>query len=176
MQLSLDSKKELKTFRKLSHGGSNAKSKRKVARPLIPGKITHIVFKSSKAKGSLSFYKNRILVKSLLKQRAQKYYVEILDFVNMGNHLHLKVRFKNAAFFRNFLRTFTALLARKITKARKGYKFGKFWDGLVFTRVLSSKFEIFGLKNYFKANRIERELGYEARTKYLESFWLKFSG
>ena len=173
MQLSLDSNKKFKTFKKLSHGGANKKPKRKVARPLVPGKITHVVFKTSKAKGKLSFYKNKILVKHLLKQRANKYFIEILDFVNMGNHLHLKVRFKNAVFFKNFLRTFSALLARKITKARKGFKFGKFWDGLVFTRVLTSQFEIFGLKVYFKANRIERQSGYQKREEFLQRYNLK---
>lgn len=168
MQLSLDSKKELRTFKKLTHGGLQRKSKRKTARPLVPGKLTHVVFKSSKAKGSLSFYKNKLLVKYLLKQRSQKYFIEILDFVNMGNHLHLKVRFKNTVYFKNFLRTFSALLARKITKARKGFKFGKFWDHLVFTRVLTSSFEMLGLKVYFEANRIERVSGYEARKEYLK--------
>ena len=174
MQLSLDSNKKLKTFKKLLHGGSKSKARRKVARPLVPGKITHVVFKSSKAIGSLSFYKNRLLVKHLLKKRANKYFVEILDFVNMGNHLHLKVRFKNAVFFKNFLRTFSALLARKITRARKGFKFGKFWDGLVFTRVLTSKFEIFGLKVYFQANRIERQSGYQKREEFLQRHKIKF--
>jgi REP element-mobilizing transposase RayT len=168
MQLSFDSNKKLKTFKKLTHGGVGSKAKRKVARPLVPGKITHVVFKSSKAKGNLSFYKNRLLVKYLLQQRSKKYFIEILDFVNMGNHLHLKVRFKNAVFFKNFLRTFSALLARKITKARKGFKFGKFWDGLVFTRILTSKFEIYGLKTYFQANRIERESGYKKREEFLK--------
>lgn len=169
MQLSLDPEKQLRTFKKLSHGGVAKRSKRKVARPLVPGKVTHVVFKSSKAKGNLSFYKNKLLVKHVLKERSNKYFVEILDFVNMGNHLHLKARFKNLANFRNFLRTFSALLARKITKARKGFKFGKFWDDLVFTRVLTSAFEILGLKTYFAANRIERAHGYAAREDFLKT-------
>ncbi len=178
MQLSLDPKNKLKSFKMLSHGGVLKKSKRKVARPIVPGKITHVVFKSSKAKDNLSFYKNRLLVKSVLQERSKKYFIEILDFVNMGNHLHLKVRFKNPIFFKNFLRTFSALLARKITKARKGFKFGKFWDGLVFTRVLTSSFEMLGLKAYFQANRIERQRGYRKREEYLDNFknhWKKIS-
>lgn len=175
MQLDLISKKQTKLFPKLTHGSSpSKKGKRKVKRPLIEGCVTHVVFKSSKAKGKLSFYKNKNLVKALLKERSKKFYVEVLDFVNMGNHLHLKVRFKSADRFRNFLRTFSSLLARRITFASKSNPFGKFWDGLVFTRVLTSRFEEFGLKAYFEANRIERNQGYQARENYLANFNLRF--
>lgn len=65
---------------------------------------------------------------------------------------------------------FTALLARKITGAKKGNKFGRFWDGLAYTRVLLSKFEDLGLKIYFEGNHLERELGYQERERYLKSF------
>jgi hypothetical protein len=73
----------------------------------------------------------------------------------MGNHLHLKIRFKNTENVGKFLKSFSATLARAITGARRGKKFGKFWDGLVFTRVIKSKFE---------------ELGYRERERYLKAF------
>lgn len=170
MQLSLLSIENLKAFKTLKHGGACSSNKRKTKRPLIPNKITHIVYKSSKAIRNFSFYKNKNLIQMLLKKRSKKYQIEVLDFVNMGNHLHIKVRSKNLSNLRNFLRTFPAILARKITKAKKGTKFGKFWDHLVFTRVLLSKFEDLGLQGYFKANRIEREKGYKARQSYWENF------
>lgn len=175
MQLDLIPKKNSKYLNKLTHGGvipqkSKSKSKRKIKKPLIEGKITHVVFKSSKAKGDLSFYKHKVIVNAILKERSKKYFIEIKDFVNMGNHLHLKVRFKNASYFKNFLRTFTALLARRITGARKGHSFGKFWDGLAYTRVLLTKFEELGLRAYFQANRIERDQGYSFRKLYLDDF------
>lgn len=170
MQLDLIPKNKTKAFESLSHGGVKTKSKRKTKRPLLTNKITHVVLKSSKAKGDFSFYKNKKIVLSILKERSKKYFIEILDLVIMENHLHLKVRFKNKDYFRNFLRTYTALLARKITKAKKGKVFGRFWDGLVFTRVLTSAYEILGLKGYFQANRIERENGYVERQKYLDIF------
>jgi REP element-mobilizing transposase RayT len=158
-QLNLLQQNELKYFKKNTHGGVNLKKRRKAKRPLIPGAITHLVLKSSKAKGDLSFYKHKKMVHSLLKERSKKFFVEILDYVNMGNHLHLKVRFKDPRKFQNFLRTFAALLARKITRAHRGTKFGKFWDGLAYTRVLLSKIE---------GNHRQRELGYHERTNYLK--------
>ncbi len=168
MQLSFESKKELKYIKAYTHGGVSLKKRRKVKRPLIPNSTTHVVFKSSKAKGELSFYNHKRLVHKLLKTKASQFFVEIKDFVNMGNHLHLKVKFKDAKKFQQFLKSFTSLLARQITGARRGVKFGRFWDGLVYTRVLTSKFEELGLKGYFEGNHRERELGYQERLFFLK--------
>lgn len=166
-------KSELRSFKKLTHGGMNLKKRRKVKRPLIPGAVTHTVMKSSKAEGSRSFYKNKVLVRSLLQKTAKKYFIDIQDFVNMGNHLHVKAKFKDPKRFQNFLRVFSGLLARKLSGAEKGKAFGKFWDGLAYTRVLLSRIEELGLKVYFEGNHRERELGRGEREFYLKS-WNRF--
>ena len=177
MQMTLIPKNELRVIKAKSFGGCNLKKRRKVARPLRPGLVHHLVFKSRKAQGKFSFYKNKNLINSILKERSKKFFVEILDFVNMGNHLHLKVRFKDRERFQNFLRTFAALLARKITGAHRSNSFkkthGKFWDGMVFTRIITSKLEELGLKVYFEGNHRERELGYSEREFYLKR-WNQF--
>lgn len=173
MQTTLLPKKDLKFAKRLTHGGARTK-KRKTKRPLIPGAVTHTVLKSSKAFGQRSFLRNKRLVESLLKERAQRFFVQVLAFENMGNHLHLKVRFKDTKRFQHFLRTFMGLLARKITNANRGVKFGRFWDGLAFTRVLTTKFEEYGLRKYFRANHIERENGKSAREEFLNDWKFKF--
>lgn len=181
MQLELIPQKDLRAIKARSFGGSSLKKRRKVARPLREGLIHHVVFKSRKAQGQLSFYTHKKLVHSLLKERSRKFFIEILDFVNMGNHIHLKVRFKDRKRFQNFLRTFAAILARKITGAHRGNKFStrrdqnksKFWDGLVFTRILTSKWEELGLKGYFEGNHRQRELGYQEREYFLNQ-WNQF--
>ena len=160
-------KNELKYFKKFTHGGVSLKKRRKTKRPLVPGAITHLVLKSSKATGTYSFLKNKALVQSLLRERSRRFFVEILEFVNMGNHLHLKVRFKSTQQFHNFLRTFAGLLARKLTKAHRGTTFGRFWDGLAYTRVLTSKIEELGLRIYFKGNAVEIAKGLKAREALL---------
>lgn len=157
----------MKTY---SLGGSSLKTRRKIKRPLVNGMPTHVVFKSSKAKGDLSFYAHKILVAKLLKEKSRKFYIEVLDWVNMGNHLHLKIRFKDRKYVGMFLKSFSATLARKITGAKKGNRFGKFWDGLVYTRVLSSKLEEFGIRGYFESNHRQREYGYAERERYLKRF------
>ncbi len=170
MQMTLLPKKEMKYFKSWTHGGVSLKKRRKIKRPLLPNVPTHLVLKSRKATGKLSFYTQKKLVESLLKQKSRKFFIEILEFVNMGNHLHLKVRFKEPKKFQQFLKSFTSLLARKITGAKKGHKFGKFWDGLAFTRVITSRFEELQLKGYFEGNHLQRELGQAKRDFYLTRF------
>lgn len=166
-------KSELKYLKARIHGGCSPVGRRKTKRPLIPRAATHLVLKSSKAQGRLSFYAHKKLVHGPLKQKAGKFFVEILDFVNMGNHLHMKVRFKDAQRFQQFVKSYTALLARMITGARKGKPFGRFWDGLAYTRVLTSKLEVFGLRIYFEGNHREREMGRAQRDFYLKG-WNQF--
>jgi REP element-mobilizing transposase RayT len=169
-QLSFLPNKDLRFVKAMSFGGCGLKKRRKIKRPLIPGAVHHVVLKSSKAKDKLSFYHHKNLTACLLRERSKKYFIEIIQWVNMGNHLHLKVRFKNRQNFQNFLRTLTAILARKITGAHRSKSFGRFWDGLAFTRIITTKFEELGLKAYFEANLRQRELGYSARIEYLKSF------
>ena len=169
MQQLLLPKKEMKYLPRASHGGE-LRRKRKTKRPLVPGAITHIILKSKRAAGALSFRKHERVVSALLSDRSRKFHIEILDFVIMGNHIHLKAKFKCATNFRNFLRTFTGLLARRLTKARRGAAFGKFWDGLAYTRVLFTKLEEWGLRVYFSANKIEREIGYAERKRFLDKW------
>ena len=169
-QLTLLPKKNMRTFKAWTHGGTNLKKRRKTKRPLVPNLVTHVVLKSSKAKHNMSFYSHKRLVHRLLRSKSKKFFVDLMDYVNMGNHLHLKVKFKDPKRFQQFLKSFTSLLARGITGAKKGKPFGKFWDGLAYTRVLTSKFEELGLRGYFEGNHRERELSYSQREFYLKRF------
>ncbi len=113
--------------------------------------------------------RNARWIEQLLRVKAKKFGVEIKDFVNMGNHIHFQIKIINRKSFQNFLRSITSLVARHVTGARKGVKFGKFWGALAFTRVLTSYIELSQLEKYFMANRIQLRKGYGARTRYLDS-------
>ena len=154
------------------HGGAESKGHRKEYRPLAEKKWIHLVLKSEKAKGAWSFLtpKNQILIQEILKSKANKWGVRIAEVINVGNHLHIKLKFKYREGFQNFLRAVTSLIARKITKSRRGLKTGKFWQGLAFTRVLKTSFEEMQLKGYFKANAIQAANGPKAREEYLKKF------
>ena len=151
------------------HGGTRSKGKRKTARPLARGKWVHVTLKAPRARGKWSLLSpsNKFEVERIVRRQARKWGVTVSDFVNMGNHLHIKSRFQYRQGFQNFLRSATALIARKVTKARRGRKVGRFWQGLAHTRILTSSLEILGLRGYFEANRLEATKGSKAREAYL---------
>jgi len=161
--------KKAKGKKRVSLGGGTLKSHAKRARPLAPRSTYHIVLKSSKARQGLSFLrdKNKHEVRRIIDQQAKKYFVTIESYANVGNHLHLKVYSQACDEFRNFLRSVTCMIARKVTGARRGKRFGKFWDGLVFTRMLRKWTEHIILKRYIFANRLEAQFNKATRDEYL---------
>ncbi len=154
------------------HGGSSSHGRRKLERPLGRKNWIHLVLKSDKAVGKSSLLNapNKIAVQKILKDKARKFGVSIADEANVGNHIHLKIRITSRDGFQKFLKAVTTLIARKVTGARKGKPFGRFWQGLAYTRVLKSYTEELNLKGYFNANRAEAALGPEARERILKAF------
>lgn len=159
-QFSLFERLEDKSLKKrlrqrVSHGGCVRKGA-KLERPLSTKKWIHLTLKSDKAIGTLSFLspRNQKPVEQILRDKATKFHIRIGDMVNMGNHIHLKIRIQDRMSFRRFLKAITNLIARTVTGARRGRPFGRFWQGLAFTRVLRTSFEELGLRGYFAANRV----------------------
>ncbi|MBS1971865.1 MAG: transposase [Bdellovibrionales bacterium] len=167
-----DSGATKRKYGRTTHGGIESKGRRKEYRPLSEKKWIHLTLKSSKAKGPWSFLtpKNQQIIREILKSKSKKWGVQIAEVINVGNHLHIKLKFKYREGFQNFLRSVTALIARKITNARRGHAAGKFWQGLAFTRVIQTKLEELQLRGYFKANRIQAAKGERAREEYLAKF------
>jgi REP element-mobilizing transposase RayT len=160
---------EMKSLKSV-HGGVKTQGRRKARRPLSTKHAIHLVLKSKKARGAHSFFKHKDSILKILKKYSVKYGVQIQDAVNMGNHIHLKIRISDRKAFGNFLRTTTALIARRVTGAARANSFGRFWDGIPFTRILKTSYEELQLRGYFKANRIERVLSYREREEYLAEF------
>jgi REP element-mobilizing transposase RayT len=156
------------------HGGARTKGRRKTKRPLSTKHVMHLVLKSKKATGRYSFFNHQKAIHQILNKYSKRYGVQIKDSVNMGNHIHLKIKIADRKYFQNFLRTITALIARKVTGAAKTKRFGKFWDALAFTRVVKTSYEELQLKGYFKANREQKNKSYQAREEFLRQFnsWL----
>lgn len=102
-------------------------------------------------------------VDRILKSQSRKHFVKVCEYVNVGNHLHLKIKARTRPSFQAFLISTTALIARAITGAKKGQAKGRFWDALAFTRVLTTRFEEWGLAKYFDANAFEAKFGHEIR-------------
>ena len=112
------------------HGGALGIGKRKKKRPFVRKAPIHIVIRSAKARGELNLLQPRhsLQVTRILNKQARKHSVKLCHFVNVGNHLHIKIRAYSRETFRAFLKSITAMIARAVTGARKGLAFGKFWD------------------------------------------------
>lgn len=161
-----------KKYGRTTHGGLPTKGKRKEFRPLTTKNIIHLVLKSDRATGQFSMlsFKNKTLVDQILKEKAKKFGVKIAEYVNVGNHIHIKLRAQSRQAFQKFLKAVTCLIARKVTGAKKGKKFGRFWQGLAFTRVIKTRFEELQLLGYFEANRSQASHNYRERDLYLTEF------
>jgi len=154
------------------HGGSETKGKRKVSRPFARNKWIHLVLKSDKARGVYSFLRpqNKMMIEQTLRSKSKKFGVRIAQFVNVGNHLHLQVKASDKLHFQKFLKSVTCLIARQVTGAKKGQRFGRFWQGLAFTRLIRTQLEELQLGGYLRANQIQALRGQKARDSFLNQF------
>lgn len=114
-------------YRRRSHGGSASRGL-KLERPLSTRDWVHLILKSEKARGPMSFRsaKNQAWIESTVKEKAKKFGIRIADFANVGTHLHIKLRLSSRENFQRFLKAVTTLIARKVTGARRGRPFGRF--------------------------------------------------
>jgi hypothetical protein len=164
-----NTKSEFRAGRAEYGGALNGKDrrigKRKVQRPFDRKKPIFLTLKASCAKGKLSMrnYNRDVEIRALIDQEAKRSGAKLHSYSNNGNHLHLFARFPSRAAFQKFLRTITAMIARLVTGARKGKPFGKFWDALAHSRVVTGKRAYIEVMNYVETNIFEASYGYLAR-------------
>lgn len=139
------------------HGGATRLGKRKIARPLATKKPLHLVMRSSKARGELSFLhrRNKADLYLLLLATAKRFGIKIYRYENVGNHLHLLIQGKQRAQIQAFLRVFPQRVMFHVTKARKGNPKGKFFDNIAYTRVVEWGKEFKILQSYLIKNALE---------------------
>jgi REP element-mobilizing transposase RayT len=139
------------------HGGGIRRGKRKIARPIATRKPMHVILRSSRAVGEWSFLRkeNRTAIETLLEKISRRYGIRVIKFQNVGNHLHLLVQGKSRVLLQSFLRTLPAKIALAITQAKKGAPQGRFFDEIIFSRVVEWGRDILRLKNYFFKNQLE---------------------
>ncbi len=161
---------------KTSHGGKINFGRRKCARPLDKNRIQHVVMRSQHAKGERSFrnFKLKVELENLIRDKAQRYGIRIAELSNVGNHFHILIRFQNRQLLKTFFKVTMGLIARLVTKAQKGKPFGRFWDGIVFTRIVSKGRDEARMRDYLYANKIEAEEGGYSRNRFeseTKKFW-----
>ena len=152
------------------HGGDLNENRRKLKRPLDPRQSLHVVMRSKRARGEWSFLhrRNRAGVEKILYTHAVRNQVTIERLANVGNHLHLLLRFRARQDLQRFFRTVAGLIPRAITGAQKGLRRGRFWDAPVYTRLVTWGRELKAVCAYLAKNRLEA-IGFRGAR-------LKFSG
>lgn len=102
-------------------------------------------------------YRHDRYIRHEIRRLARANGVRVYKFANVGNHLHLLIRFGNRIAFQRFLRTLSGLVARKVTGARKGNPVGKFWDKLAFSRIVRFGKDFMGVCDYIELNEMEAQ-------------------
>lgn len=138
-------------------GGSNCTRRlHRVARPISTKHPIHLVLRSSKAKGSSSFLnpKNRSFVRDILSKFSKKFGIQITDFANVGNHLHLVIKIGNRRTYQPFIAAVTGGIARSVI-GKKLSADDKFWDFRPFSRIVEGLRGMQILTAYMKINQLE---------------------
>jgi REP element-mobilizing transposase RayT len=157
-----NSKSEFSKSR-ISYGG-DTRGRRKSFRPLDRKRPLHITLKSSLARGRMSLLSHKLEVAEILREKSQQYQIKLHRTENMGNHIHILVSFKSRETIQKFLRVIAGLIARVVTKAKRGQAFGKrFWDHLAHTRIITGRKDFARIHHYLDKNEVEREVGEQGR-------------
>ena len=155
------------------HGGEDHATAhgRKTARPFDPARPLHITMRSRMAvdEGSMLNPKHVKIIKGIVYAAATRHGVVIQRYVCVGNHLHLLLQTKSRRMhtarpaLRAFLRQTAGLIARVMTGAKKGTPAAhtkgtgsrKFWDHLVWSRIVTWGKDLCGIFKYFEKNRAD---------------------
>jgi hypothetical protein len=86
---------------------------------------------------------------------ARRFGVKVYDFANVGSHLHLLIRARRREAFQAFLRSFSGIVARRVTGARRGRPTGRFFEDLAWSRVVEWGRDYLGVRHYVFRNEIE---------------------
>jgi REP element-mobilizing transposase RayT len=147
-----------------AYGGELLKTRegRSRGRPIDTKHTMHLVLRSSKARGDLSFWRkdNKSSIHAIFYKFAKKYGVKIHSMANVGNHLHLHVHIRNRFTYAPFIRATTSAIVTAVTsnvgrRLVKAKASDRFWDYRPFTRIVLGYRALLVLKDYLEINRLE---------------------
>jgi hypothetical protein len=115
----------------------------------------HFTFKSSRAHGPWSFHRFDRAIAERVYELGKKHRVKIRRFQNVGNHLHVIAQAASRRELQSFLRVVPQAIAFLVTGTRKGNAIGRFWDGLVHSRIVRWGRDWSRMQDYVEKNRLE---------------------
>jgi REP element-mobilizing transposase RayT len=144
-------------------GKNNAKEKR----PFSSKHPMHLVLRSSLAVRERSLLLKNQRIRELLYKQSKKHFVEIKNFANAGNHIHLIVHAKDRAHYKGFLRGISSSVARMVKGIRRGQskmhkvsgtkdrRSGRFWDFIPWSTIVNNFLALKNAYRYLGLNRFE---------------------
>lgn len=131
------------------HGGPPSVGVRKTTRPWNSSAPVHLVLKSKRAKKAwwLLHRKHQSKIQAMIYRYAERFQVRVFVSKNAGNEIHLLVKAQDRKALADYLRVLAGRVAVSVTGAQKGLKkIGKFWDTLVWSRLVNWGPDFFGVR------------------------------
>jgi REP element-mobilizing transposase RayT len=144
--------------KRLEHGGSLGKGRRKLARPITTRRPLHVVLRSEEAVGELALTRKRNadFIRSKMKELSKRMHIKVYELAVNGNHIHALVRPRTREGFQNFLRAFAGQVSQFVTGARKGRANKiKFWQNLTYSRIVEWGKSFLIARGYVLQNQLE---------------------
>ena len=133
------------------HGGSLARGRRKVRRPLASRRPIHLVLK---ARNSFVLLKNRKLVSALIEKMCRRFGIQLYQVAVHADHVHLTLQIAERSSYVKWIRAVTGALVLKCANLS--------WKLIPYTRIASWGRDFLNLKNYLTFNEREGDFIIEA--------------
>ncbi len=135
-------------------GGQALQGKRKSKRPLSVKSAIHLVIKSEKAKGALSFVSHQSVLGKAISAISKKWNITVYDKAVNFDHVHFVIKIKSELDYRSWIRELTSEIVRLIS-VRTGSKLTQFFSLRPWTRILHWGRDFKNVRNYLVLNQME---------------------
>lgn len=135
-------------------GGQALQGKRKSKRPLSVKSAIHLVIKSEKAKGVLSFVSYQSVIDKAISAISKKWNITVYDKAVNFDHVHFVIKIKSESDYRSWIRELTSEIVRLIS-VRTGIKLTQFFSLRPWTRILNWGRDFKNAQNYLVLNQME---------------------
>ena len=138
-----------------AHGGRKVRGKRKTARPIATKECMHVIMHSDRARGQWALDKHRKEIEALIAKTAERFGIKVRGRQVLWNHIHLLIQGRKRREIQGFLRVLPALITMLVTGAGNTRPMGRFWGGLVFSRIVKWDRDYLGMLRYIAKNALQ---------------------
>jgi len=143
-------------------GGILIKGNPREQRPIAIKRPMHLVMRSSKATGEMSFLRSirAKKIEAVVRSVGVATGVKVYRFANSGNHIHLIILPRSREAFIAYIKAITGIIARITLGVERGKKKrtssgSQFWDARPYTRIIEWGRDFRTASNYLLQNTLE---------------------